>query len=428
MEVIIVGGGLVGSLCAVAMGKRGFNVKLMEKRLPLNELKNQKQRSINLALSVRGLTALSPYLDVKDKIPMYGRCIHPSLNIQPYSPFNKAIYSVDRSRLNEVLIEAAASMSNVEIYYNHTLVKCDFEAGFASFENNGKVLTYNADLIIGCDGAYSTTRSLMMKEMVMNYEQFYIDHLYAEIKVLPKNNEYAWNPNCLHIWPKHDYMLIALPNLDKSFTATLFMEKERFDDLTTEDQIISFFRSEFPDFIETVGEDQIIKDILNNPRSNLVSIKCFPYAHKKGLIIGDAAHAMVPFYGQGMNCGFEDVRLLTELLDKNGPLTSTNDLQPVLKEYSEQRKEDAHEIVELAMRNYVEMRHSVTSPLYKIRKKTEDLLHKILPNQIIPLYTMVSFSNIPYHEATKQHDFQTKLLIGIGSVAVVLPLIFAWIK
>ena len=296
MDVVVVGSGLVGSLCAVALGKRGYQVKLMEKRPPFDKVK-QESRSINLALSTRGLTALEPYLNVDQKIPMFGRCIHPQMQVQPYSPFNKAIYSVDRKGLNDLLLKELVTMPNVQVLFNHTLKKCDFETGLATFEHDGSLVEYKSDFIVGCDGAYSSLRSLMMRRTVMNFSQYYIDHLYAEINVLPKHSEFAWDPNCLHIWPKHEYMLIALPNQDKSFTATLFMDKSRFDQLNTKEDVISFFNSNFKDFIDTVGPKQVCDELLNNPRSSLLSVKCDPFNFKKGVIIGDAAHAMVPFYG-----------------------------------------------------------------------------------------------------------------------------------
>eukprot|EP00835_Amoeboradix_gromovi_P002988 NODE_184_length_15718_cov_0.161342.p2 type:complete len:435 gc:universal NODE_184_length_15718_cov_0.161342:10896-12200(+) len=427
MEVIVVGGGLVGALCALSMGKRGFKVKLMEKRPFLSNDSKQK-RSINLALSKRGLTALNPYLSIENKIPMYGRCIHPSLKFQSYSPFNKAIYSVDRHELNKTLVEALDEMPNIKVFYNHTLVQCDFDSTVASFEVDGKACHFRADLIVGCDGAYSSTRYLMMRKMAMNYQQHYIDHLYTEIKVLPKNGDYVWNPNCLHIWPKLEYMLIALPNMDKSFTATLFMDEDRFKSLKSSSDIISFFQLNFPDFINTVGPENVVNEVLKNPQSRLVSIKCSPFSFKNVVIIGDASHAMVPFYGQGMNCGFEDVRLLMEHLDKRSENGKINNITGALYNYSRCRKDDAHEISDLAMKNYIEMRQSVTSPVYKIRKFVEEQLHRLFPNQVIPLYTMISFTNIPYKRARKKHEYQTKLLLGMGVIALVLPLALVYIR
>eukprot|EP00834_Sanchytrium_tribonematis_P006183 NODE_432_length_7521_cov_0.745891.p4 type:complete len:318 gc:universal NODE_432_length_7521_cov_0.745891:2240-3193(+) len=292
MKITVVGGGLAGSLSAVAFAKRGFQVKLFEKRPPLNQVASQ-QKSINLALSKRGLTALEPYVAIDDKIPMFGRCIHPSMQIQKYSPFNYSIFSVDRKKLNEILIEKLKTYKNAEIFYEHSLKDCNFDTGSAIFNHGDKFVKYESDIILGCDGAYSMLRNLMMKKIAMNYSQNYIDHLYAEIKVLPKNGEFVWDPNCLHIWPKHEFMLIALPNLDKSFTATLFMDAYRFKNLGTKKAIINFFKATFPDFIETVGENQVGIELLNNPKSRLVSVKCSPHSYKRAVIIGDASHAMV---------------------------------------------------------------------------------------------------------------------------------------
>lgn len=261
-----------------------------------------------------------------------------------------------------------------------------------------------------------------MRKTRMSFSQEYIDHAWLELCIpsipgpngtkLPKMDN-----RHLHIWPRHSFMMIALPNSDNSFTVTLFMPFQNFNEIKTEAELISFFKSTFPDALDLIGTESLVESFFKNTRGSLVSIKCSPFHYKnKAVIIGDSAHAMVPFYGQGMNCGFQDVEVLVGILEKR--LKSGHSLQSALEEYTETRVKDAHAICDLALYNYIEMRSSVTSYSYRIMKAFEGIVHRIMPTVVVPLYTMVSFSTIPYSQVVEQNKRQT-FWIKLGLVGSV---------
>ncbi|XP_037072933.1 kynurenine 3-monooxygenase-like isoform X2 [Pollicipes pollicipes] len=371
-------------------------------------------RSINLALSFRGRSALAR-VGLEQKvieqhgIPMYGRMIHNpdgSRRSIPYGKADQCIYSVGRRYLNETMLTEAENHPNVHLHFHHKLIHSDLKKGKMVFENNGEEVQAEADLVLGCDGAYSAVRRQMMKMPRFNYSQTYIPHGYMELCIPPtQHGQFAMEPNYLHIWPRGQFMMIALPNQDKSWTVTLFMPFDVFDSLTNPDCLLDFFRVHYRDAIPLIGEEKLIKDFFSNRASSLVSIKCSPYHSSKGLIMGDAAHAMVPFYGQGMNAGFEDCLLLDELMTKHHM-----DLDRVLPEYTELRNPDAEAICDLAMYNYVEMRDLVNSRTFLLRKMLDNLLHAFFPNSWMPLYGMVSFSRVRYHRAIEHKRRQDKIV------------------
>ncbi|ORX71174.1 kynurenine 3-monooxygenase [Linderina pennispora] len=391
-NVVIIGGGLVGSLTACYFAKRGWQVDLYEKRpgkqfcLPTW----LSIRSINLAISERGFSALrrlDPTLEKRVKalvIPMHGRMIHSldgTQTSQAYDVFGKAINSVGRSTLIRVLLDEASQYKNVRMHFNHEFQQADFDAGRA-----------DSDLIVGADGAYSRVRQRLMAKVMLNYSQTYIEHGYCEFSMPPRNGDFAISPSHLHIWPRQSFMLIALPNQDKSFTVTLF------DQLKTGQDAVEFFRANFPDALDLMGADKVASEYMVNPKGSLMYVKCTPYTYKnRAVVIGDAAHAMVPFYGQGMNCGFEDIEELDKIMlsvARDG--MSDDQILRALDTYSSKRTKDASAIVDLALDNYVEMRAKVIDYAYLARKHLEGLLHRVFPKHIIPLYTMVSFTSIPY--------------------------------
>ncbi|KAI9305395.1 hypothetical protein BJ944DRAFT_161847 [Cunninghamella echinulata] len=361
---------------------------------------------------------------------------------QPYSIHGEHINAVDRARLNEILLDKVEEWSNVSIYFGHKVLNIDFESGSMEFlqGSDQERVTRFADLIIGADGANSKVRTLINRNIRMNYQQEYIDTLYCELSMPPQfdnNNKprFALDPNHLHIWPRHTFMLIALPNPDKSFTCTLFMPADMFDDINTETKLMNFFKEEFNDAIPLIGEKRLQSDYFANPRGSLISIKTSPHnLNDKSLIIGDAAHAMVPFYGQGMNCGFQDVQVLHEILDKRHirPVLSNDGthipgLNEALNAYSKERVKDAHAICDLAMYNHYEMRSAVTSMRYLARKKLEGWIHYVLPKAITPLYSMVSFSTLPYSQAIQRWHKQTFWLnVTLGAVAFTTTSVTAW--
>ncbi|XP_048735396.2 kynurenine 3-monooxygenase-like isoform X4 [Ostrea edulis] len=323
------------------------------------------------------------------------------------------IMSVDRRRLNEVLLSAAEASPDVTCHFEHKLATCNFTTGELEFINNeGKRVKNKVDLIVGNDGAFSAVRKEMMKATLLDFQQEYIPHGYMELTIPPSpKDEFQMEVNYLHIWPRNEFMMIALPNLDKSFTCTLFMPFDVFASIKTKEDLMNFFKDKFPDSIPLIGENALKQVYLSSKPLPMVSIKCSPYNVKdKGVIMGDAAHAMVPFYGQGMNAGFEDCIVLNEMLDKYN-----NDFSKALPAYSEYRKVDDHAICDLAMYNYIEMRESVNSRLFIMRKKLDNLLFSIFPNTWIPLYTMVAFSRIRYHQCIARRKHQDENDMDIHS-------------
>ncbi|KAJ2706601.1 kynurenine 3-monooxygenase, mitochondrial precursor [Coemansia sp. IMI 203386] len=432
--VVVVGGGLVGSLAACYFAKRGWKVDLYEKRPDIRLSENAhlvENRSINLAISERGFSALrrlDPHLESAVKslvVPMHGRMIHSRSGeqiSQAYDVFGRHINSIGRSALIRLLLDAASEYSQVTLYFGHEFVDADLDAGLVTvLDARGERKRIQADLIVGADGAYSKVRQRMMTRVRMNYMQTYIEHGYCEFSMPPVDGDYAMDPNHLHIWPRGSFMLIALPNVDKTFTCTLFMPWAQFDQIESSGGIEAFFSAYFPDALKLMGRETVRAEYASNPKGSLMYIKCTPYTYKgRVVILGDSAHAMVPFYGQGMNCGFEDVEKLDEIMVNalsrvDGRSGNTSDLTDdelhrALDEYSRTRTEDAYAIVDLALENYVEMRSRVVDLAYLFRKHLEGLLHKIIPSRVIPLYTMVSFTSIPYSIVVRQWNRQTAWL------------------
>ncbi|KAJ2773451.1 kynurenine 3-monooxygenase, mitochondrial precursor [Coemansia nantahalensis] len=432
-RAVIVGGGLVGSLAACYLAKRGWRVDLYEKRPDSRKPDNRdsaEHRSINLAISERGLSALrrlDPALEARVKdlvIPMYGRMIHALDGQQTshrYDVFGKHINSIGRGALIQLLLDEADRCPGVALHFGHEFVQADFDSGQAVFRDaarGGEHVTVGADLIVGADGAFSQVRQRMMAKGMMNYSQTYIEHGYCEFSMPPRRGDFALDPNHLHIWPRGSFMLIALPNPDWTFTCTLFMPWDKFGALAADGDIVSFFRTHFPDALQLMGEDRVHAEYTANPKGSLMYLKCSPHTHShRAVLLGDAAHAMVPFYGQGMNCGFEDVealdRIMIRILRAGGDLGSSTaaltdkQLRQALDEYSAARAEDTSAIVDLALDNYVEMRAKVADYAYVTRKYLEGLLHWLFPRQIIPLYTMVSFTSIPYTQVVARWNRQT---------------------
>ncbi|KAF2903971.1 hypothetical protein ILUMI_02206 [Ignelater luminosus] len=424
-KVIIVGGGLVGSLCALFMTKRGFKTELYEYREDPRVTQFARGRSINLALSNRARKALQK-VGIEKKIlacgvPMKGRFIHnlnnknKSLEFDPRT--KQCTYSVSRNFLNEQLLEEVENHPNVQLHFNHKLINVDLENGHLTFlqMKTGKTIDVSGDLLIGADGAFSTVRRAIQQVPLFNFSQTYIDHGYIEMSIEPDIGK-TIEANYIHIWPRKDFMMIALPNLDNSWTVTLFMSLDKFKELDSSTKVLNFFRRFFPDSVKLLGEKQLVEDFILTKPSPLVSIKCSSF-HAGGntLIIGDAAHAMVPFYGQGMNAGFEDCLLLDSLLE-----SYNNNFPLVLRKFTEIRRDDAHAICDLAMYNYREMRDLVTRPSYLIRKKIDDLLFKLLPNTWIPLFNSVVLSEMSYTGCINNRKWQDKVLLHVIIGTVVL--------
>ncbi|MBN3520818.1 FAD-dependent monooxygenase [Algoriphagus lutimaris] len=415
-EITILGAGLIGSLMAIYLKRQGLDVTVYDKRPDKRKTPYYEGgRSINMALSHRGWKSLEE-VGLKDQvlplsIPMYGRKIHDEhggTSFIPYGKKDQAIYSISRGKFNQLLAEEAERLG-AKFKFEHKCLEVDFPSQKITFETAEGEETLDAPVIIGADGAYSALRLSMQKQIRFNYKQEYISHGYKELTIpATADGEFAMDPNALHIWPRGKFMLIALPNPDKSFTCTLFLPFEGtkicFEKITDEKDLISLFSNYFDDAYQLMPD--LVEEFFRNPTSALVNVDCYPWVQGKSLLIGDASHAMVPFYGQGMNCGFEDCFILNGLIDKLG--TNTWDL--VFEKFQKNRKRDTDAVCQLAMENFIEMRDSVADPKFLLRKKIEAKLHELYPNDWIPLYTLVTFSDISYSEAYAQGKLQEEIM------------------
>lgn len=408
-KVVIVGAGLAGSLLAILMGKRGFKVDVFEKRQDMRKVKISAGKSINLALSNRGIAGLKEVDMVnemmKEAVPMYGRLTH-SINgetvLHPYSGREgEYINSVSRGGLNMSLMNKAEEYDNVNIHFNMNCTGMNFETGETRFNNatTGEEKVISADVTFGTDGANSAIRDDMFNRGVprFNFSRSLLDHGYKELLIPPaKGGGFRMDKNALHIWPRGTYMLIALPNYEGSFTVTLFLPfegKYGFDNLDTEEKVMAFFREQFPDAIENMPA--LSENFFENPANSLATIKCYPWqVNGRSLLIGDAAHAVVPFYGQGMNCSFEDCIELNKFIDKYG-----TDWKKVFAEYEQSRKINTDAIADLAEENFFEMRDHVADPVFIKKREIELILEKKYPDYFSK-YSLVTFQDhIPYHDA-----------------------------
>ncbi len=413
-QITILGAGLVGSLLSIFLAKKGYQVTIYERRPDMRKAGAIGGRSINLALSHRGLKALDA-VGIKEKvqescIPMPGRMIHDlegNLDFQPYGKEGQFINSVSRGGLNELLVNEAEA-NGVKVEFEHRCTDVDFANASASFDNG---ITVTADFLFGADGAFSALRSAMQKTDRFNYSQEYITAGYKELTMPPTTNgDFALDPGALHIWPRGEYMLIALPNLDKSFTCTLFFPFEgpiSFEALKTEADVTAFFNDKFKDAVPHLYN--LEKEFFENPTSSLITVRCSPWVKGNTALIGDAAHAIVPFYGQGMNSGFEDCYVFNQLLEKHGDIN-----EALLSEYQSLRIPDGNAIADLALYNFIEMRDKVADEGFILQKKIEKKLNQQYPDKWVPLYSMTTFSDFRYSEAhalgRKQQAIMDKVL------------------
>ena len=418
-SVTIVGAGLVGSLLSIYLSKRGYKVNVFERRADMRLETMSAGRSINLALSDRGwrgLEGVGIAEEIKKiAIPMYGRFIHHKDGTDAYQLYgkdNQAIYSVSRADINMKLMDLAEQQENVNIQFNKKCTLINRKDLAITFEDNvtKEISNSSADLLFGADGAFASSRlSIQLQSDRFEYNQHYIDCGYKEL-IIPagKNGEFLLDKNALHIWPRGSFMMIALPNPDGNFTCTLFLPFEgekSFSNLKTDKQVEDFFKSEFSDAFTLMPT--LISDFKTNTTASLVTVKCAPWVfdNKIGLI-GDAAHAIVPFYGQGMNCGFEDCVVLNELIEKHN-----DDWDIIFPEYEQLRKPDGDAIADLAIANFVEMRDKTADPKFILQKKIEAKFSQHYPDKWIPLYSMVTYSpHIRYSTALKEGQKQQKIM------------------
>jgi len=415
---IIIGSGLAGPLLAIFLSQRGYIVDLYEKRSDLRIENISVGKSINLALSHRGIKALKS-AHVFDKIeplliPMKGRMIHllnGEVEFQPYSvhPY-EYINSVSRGALNKILMTKAEESGKVKIHFNHSLSEIDESNNKLVFENGNR--TTISGHIIGADGAGSAIRSYIdMKVPSPSYSEP-LGHDYKELHISPgKNGDFQLNPNALHIWPREKFMLIALPNMDKSFTCTLFLpvnDNISFRSLSNSELVLDFFNEHFEDVLPLLGDFPNL--FFDNPTGKLATVYADQWHYNNQFcLVGDAAHAIVPFFGQGMNASFEDCEVLMHCLDE-----AQGNWDMVCEKYSLLRKVDGHAIADMAIENYIEMRDLVTRKEYIQNKKASNILWKRFPNRFIPLYNMVSFTSIPYFEVYRRGKIQAQIIKDIN--------------
>jgi kynurenine 3-monooxygenase len=428
--VWIIGAGLAGALLAVKLAQKGMRVSISEKRSARELDTLAPGRSINLALATRGRAALAsagPELlaaVMADALPMFGRHVHMpdgSENFQSYSASGEqAIYSVHRARLNHTLLEAARA-SHAAIYFDEKLISIDLQARTAVVEQLSGRQTIRFDLIIGADGAGSILREAIAAttEAPSEARVDFLDHSYKEIHIAPKvgGTEFSLAEKALHIWPRERFMMIALPNPDQSFTATLFLQNDgeiSFQALSSPAAIQTFVERYFPDFLSHTPD--VVQQIQSHPQGPLGTLYCQRWHYQDcAVILGDAAHAIVPFHGQGMNCAFEDCVRLAELLTNEsqamlGTPSKPNARAMALAEFERDRKPQARAIAEMALENYIEMRDHVADADYRLRKQLEQELARLHPTLFVPRYELVSFHTIGYHQAQAIGRWQSQLL------------------
>jgi kynurenine 3-monooxygenase len=416
--ITIVGSGLAGALLACLLGRAGRRVALFERRADPRQAGPTRGRSINLALSTRGIHALREVglLDavLADAVIMRGRMIHHpggALDYQPYGTDDtQVLHSVSRAGLNRALIEHAATVPAVEMHFEHRCRHADPDSGEAEFDTSNGTVKHRAALLIGADGAYSAVRASMQRRERFDYSQEYLDHGYKELTFPPGS---AMERHALHIWPRGGFMLIALPNADGSFTGTLFAPYTLFDAIAGD--VRAFFRREFAD----AELPDLEREFAANPTGALVTIRCRPWHVGRTVLVGDACHAVVPFLGQGMNAAFEDCCVLAACLAKH------DDPRAAFVDYEGQRRENCDVLARLCLDNFVEMRDRVGSRLFVLGKRLSLLLMRLVPGYV-PLYNLVEFTRVGYAEAERRVILQGRVLAAVLIVVALLVAALIW--
>ena len=426
-NVLIIGAGLCGSLLALRLGQRGYRVSVYEKRPDLRKTNISAGRSINLAFSDRGAKAMQ-LVGILNKvkplcIPMNGRMLHDKEGKTIFSPYSgrdeEFINSISRGELTALLMTEAEMHSNVTIHFNKQCESVDFvntTARFTDLDTSTEFIE-DADVIFATDGAGSVLRKdyFLSHKFLFSMSQEFLSHGYKELSILPTpEGDFRTFKNALHIWPRKDFMLIALPNLDGSFTVTLFLDFKygtyNFKDLDTSEKVTEFFLKEFPDALQLMPN--LTDDFFKNPISPLGTVRCSPWNYKGNtLLMGDAAHAIVPFYGQGMNASFEDVTVFDSILDR-----SLDSWEDVFETFERERKKDTDAIADLALDNFNEMKEHVANDIFRIKRDIEMILEKEFPKRYASKYSMVTFrEDIGYFEAMIKGRAQDKAILNLIS-------------
>ncbi|MBS1999598.1 MAG: FAD-dependent monooxygenase [Cyanobacteria bacterium SZAS LIN-2] len=435
-EIAVVGAGLVGSLLALFLARRGFTVDVFERRPDMRTEKVAAGRSINLAISTRGITAMSraglTAEVLAEAVPMRGRMMHAKngeLTFQPYGKDDsECINSISRAALNKFLMTSAEKTGKVHFHFNEKAEGMDFERGILKLHNEKTNQPHerHADIVIGTDGSASKVREDMVKRKGFELSQSRLDYGYKELVIPPgPGGSFLMEKNALHIWPRGAYMLIALPNFDGSYTCTLFLPYKgevSFENLTTVEQVSAFFASEFADAVPLIPD--LAENFVKSPLGHMDTIKCSPWnVEGRALLLGDAAHAIVPFFGQGANCGFEDLTVLQDCIDEHlsrgGSLyidhrdrgaadgdasdgarrrlkEGSSNWQQIFDDLTSRRKVNSDAIADMAVENFTEMRDRVADPHFLLMKAVEKILEKEFPGQYRSRYSLVTFSNAPY--------------------------------
>lgn len=423
-RITILGSGLSGPLLATFLARRGYQIDLYEKRDDMRKTSVERGRSINLALSTRGIAALKAIGIDKEilgsAIPMYSRMIHTldgDLESQPYGKDGQAINSVSRSGLNIELMNIAEREPNLKIHFDFTCKEVHLNDKVVILENNktDEIVKKNVDILIGTDGSNSSLRH-SIESTGVNTKVVWLEHGYKELTIPAGiNGEFLLEKNSLHIWPRHEFMMIALPNPDATFTLTLFAPWEGengLNSIKTDDDVLRYFNIFFKDAVPLMPT--LLEDWNGNPPSTLATVRCDKWYYEDwAFLLGDAAHAVVPFYGQGMNCCFEDCLELDNIISKILP-ESVDEWCTVIEKYFENRKPNADAIADLALQNFVEMRSKVINPKFIKKKEIDNILFDFFPEFWVPLYTMVTFSTIPYSDALNRSIKQDNFLEKIG--------------
>jgi kynurenine 3-monooxygenase len=426
-RVAVVGAGLAGCLLATLLGRRGLAVTVYERRADPRVTGAERGRSINLAISARGLDALE-HVGLREQslaraLPMHGRMVHPVGRAQSFRPYSadgqRAINSISRGELNDTLLDAAERTPGVTLRFEHRLAELDTARGRLAFQTPDATADERADVVLAGDGSYSAARRAVTFNKGFDYSQDYLEHGYRELTIPARAGEFALDPDALHIWPRGSAMMIALPNLDRSFTCTLFWPRSEFDALDTPDAIEAYFRAHYPDVVDLMPA--LADDFTHNPIGSLVTVRCWPWVHAGAgatvALVGDAAHAIVPFFGQGANCAFEDCIEIERCLTEND-----GDWARALAAYQDRRKANCDAIAEMALENFVEMRDKVNSRVFQAKTAAQHALERRLAGRYVSRYELVSFTTMPYAEIAARIRRQN---VALGAVAALSALVAA---
>ena len=425
-RVVIIGAGLAGCLLATLLARRGLQVTVYERREDPRTAAPERGRSINLAISARGLEALDQVglreLSLSRALPMHGRMVHSRDGQQSFRPYSadgmQAINSISRAELNIALLDVAERTPGVTVDFGRRLADLDMATGEMTFETSGRRRRARADIVLAADGAYSAARRSVTFRQGFTFSQDYLEHGYKELSVPARDGDFALDPDALHIWPRGSSMMIALPNLDRSFTCTLFWTQGEFAALQGPEQIREHFRQQYPDVAGLIPG--LADDYPLNPVGSLATIRCWPWVHQGAgctlALVGDAAHAIVPFYGQGANCAFEDCIEIDRCLSQTG-----GNWTEALAAYQQHRKGNCDAIADMALDNFIEMRDRVNSRVFQAKTAARHALERRLAGRYVSQYELVSFSTVPYaqiHDRIRRQDQATALAAGAAGLAL----------